>query len=126
MHVQVESITRLAPEDIERMLREARAQAQSDRREKLQTVAAIRAENLVRAAELLGEKAGESVARGLAREELALVQQMVFQLKTALANGNYKAIQATSRKLEKILYRLDHAVKAARQASDQPVTAQIQ
>ena len=109
--IRVDSADRLSQEDIRRMLAEAKAQTQSDRREREAVLAAIRAENLIRAAELLEEQARESPAPHRVQEELAAVQQAVAHVKQALADGRHQPIQAASVELEKGLKRLDQALK---------------
>ena len=115
--IRVDSACRLSQEDIQRMLAEARANAQSDRREREEVLTAIRAENLIRAAELLAEQARELPGPHLAQEELAVVQQTVRQVKEALADGKHKSIVAASMRLEKAIKRLDQAMTANQHAT---------
>ena len=109
--VRVDSPARLSQQDLQRMLADARAHAQSDRRQREEVVAAIRAENLLRAARLLDDQARQHPAPRHAHQQLAAVQQAVCQVKQALAEGRYETIEAASRTLEKALRRLERMLK---------------
>jgi len=121
--IRVESADRLSQEDIQRMLADAQAHAQSDRREREEVLTAIRARNLIRAAGLLEEQARELPSRRPAQEELAAVGQTVCRGREALADGRHKPIQAASVKLEKALRHLDQALKASEQATRETTVA---
>ena len=114
--IRVDSAARLSQGDIQRMLADARAHTQSDRREREEVLAAIRAENLIRAAQLLEDQARQHPAPHLVREELAAAQQAVCQVREALAEGRHEPIQAASTELEATLRRLQHALKAGQGA----------
>ena len=116
--IRVDSAGRLSQENIQRMLAEAQGQAQSDRREKEEVIAAIRAENLIRAAAPLAEQSRAcGTGPHIAQEELAAAQQAVSQVKVALADGRQKPIQVASARLEKALRHLDQALKANQSAT---------
>ena len=117
--VRVDSADRLSDEDVRRMLADAQAQAQSDRREREEVIAAIRAENLIRAAQLLAEQGREPAAAHLAHEELAAMQHAVSLVQEALSDGRRKPIRTASIKLEKALKRMDGALKASQHATSE-------
>jgi len=114
--IRVDSSARLSREDIQRMLTDARAHAQADRREREEVLAAIRAENLIRAAQLLEDQARQHPAPHLVQGELTAAQQAVCQVREALAEGRHEPIQAASIELEATLRRLQHALKATQDA----------
>jgi len=110
--VRVGASARLSQQDMQRMLADARDHAQSDRREREEVLAAIRAENLIRAARLLEDRARDLPAPNLAGKELAAVQEAVCLVKGALAQGEPESIGAAAVELEKALPRLEHRLKA--------------
>jgi len=110
--IRVDSAARLSQEDIQRMLADARAHAQSDHREREEVVTAIRAENLIRAAQLLEDQAGEHPTPHVVQEQLAAMHKAACQVREALAEGGQEPMQVATTTLEKALRRLQHALKA--------------
>lgn len=119
--IRIDSATRLSEGDVQQMLTEARAQAQSDRREKEEVLTAIRGENLIRAATLVEEQAGALASTQVDQEELIIIQQAVHRVKEALAEGLHESIQAESAALEKAIKRLDQVLKAGPPATGEKV-----
>jgi molecular chaperone DnaK len=133
--IRVEAAGGSSPEAAQQMLEESRSRMESDRRQRQEIEAAIRAENLIRAAdEMLGEAAGmrealtpparqpspslspqprTPAALGQALQDVELYQPAVRE---ALAAGEPEAIAASAKDLEEALKKLSSEMKAATRA----------
>ena len=113
--VRVEAAGAPSQEAVDHMLTESQERMESDRRQREEIEAAIRAENLIRAAEqLIGE------ASQLAPDQAEAVQLLqeaadtaVSAVRDALAGGETEIIVASGKALEASLKKLSAAIKAA-------------
>jgi molecular chaperone DnaK len=104
-------------EDAQAMLAQSQAQMESDRRKRDEIQAAIRAENLVRAAgQLIGE-AAEVAASDAITQAVNAADQGSCAVQEALAQGNAGQIAAAGAALEACLKKLNTLIKAASAAT---------
>ena len=97
------------------MLAESRKRMESDRRRREEIEAAIRAENLLRAAEQLIDEAAQIAPAQAAAEQFLqeAVETAVSAVRDALAGGETEIIVASGKALEASLKKLSAAIKAA-------------
>jgi len=111
--IRVEAANGPSPEAVDRMLAESRERMESDRRKREEIEAAIRAENLLRAAEqLIGEAVqappNEAISRAVQAAETG-----ASSVRDALAAGEADQIAASGKALESSLKKLSTEIKAA-------------
>jgi molecular chaperone DnaK len=110
--IRVESASAPSREEAGRMLADSRARMESDRRKRGEIEAAIRAENLVRAADLLMSEAPPAAPGETLAEALGSTDAAVAAVQEALAGGEPLRIAESADALEKELKSLSKRVKA--------------
>ena len=113
--IRVEASVRPSEQAVGRLLADSRTRMQSDRRKREEIEAAIRAENLIRAAEQLIDEASQiAPAQAAARQRLQqAAETAVSAVRDALAGGETEMIVASGKALEASLKKLSAAIKAA-------------
>ena len=111
--IRVEAADGHSPEAVDRMLAESRQRLESDQRKREEIEAAIRAENLLRAAEQhIGDAVraapGEAISRAIQAAETG-----ASAVRDALAAGEADQIAASGKALETTLKKLSTEIKAA-------------
>ncbi len=96
--IEIASATSLSKEEVERMVKEAQAHAQEDKRDREKVEIGIRANNMIDAAEMVIEEA-EDKAENFEVEEL---EKAIFGLKNALASGDSQKIESATEQLEEL------------------------
>jgi molecular chaperone DnaK len=110
--IRVEATSGSSREAVDRMLAESRKRMESDRRRREEIEAAIRAENLVRAAEqLVGEAA--PITDEAVRRSVQAAETGASAVRDALATGQADQIVTSGKALEASLKKLSAAMKAA-------------
>ena len=117
--IRIDSPSDLPPETLQQMIADARANADADTKKKHEVEVAIRAENLIAAAELLLAQAIELPDPQPLEHHLAAAEQGIQDVKQALADGRSDQLESAGKDLEQLLGRLDSQLKAAR-AAGQP------
>jgi molecular chaperone DnaK len=97
--VRVVSLKGLCPEDIERMISEAEACAETDRERRERIEAGIQADNAIAGAEILMEETCSSHAEAQAEE----IWKAVLKVKQALVSGQVEEIIRQTRELRELL-----------------------
>jgi molecular chaperone DnaK len=111
--IRVEAADGPSPEAVDRMLSESRQRMESDRRKREEIEAAIRAENLLRAAEqVIGEALQAAPSEAISRAVQA-AETGASAVREALAAGEADQIAASGKALESSLKRLSTEIKAA-------------
>jgi len=111
--VRVEAVGAPSQEAVDRMLTERQERMESDRRKREEIEAAIRAENLIRAAEqLVGEASRIAPAQAVSRAVQA-AETAASAVRDALAGGETEMIVASGKALEASLKKLSTEIKAA-------------
>lgn len=105
--IEIASATSLSKEEVERMVKEAQAHAQEDKRDREKVEIGIRANNMIDAAEMVIEEA-EDKAENFEVEEL---EKAIFGLKNALASGDSQKIESATEQLEELTKNLRTGVK---------------
>ena len=113
--IRVEATVRPSEEAVGRLLGESRKRMESDRRKREEIEAAIRAENLIRAAEQLIDEASQIAPAQAAAEQLLqeAAETAVSAVRDALATGQADQIITSGKALESSLKKLSAAMKAA-------------
>ena len=111
----VEARARPSDEVVARLLADSRARLASDRRKREEIEAAIKAQNLIRAAQQLQEQAAQlTCTRDAAVPRLQqAAETAVAAVRDALAGGETATIVAAGQALEASLKKLSAAIKAA-------------
>ncbi len=112
--IRIDSPSDLSPETLQQMIADARDNADADAKKRHEVEIAIRAENLIRAAELLLAQAQELPDPKPLEHHLAAAEQGIQDIKQALADGRSDHLESVSKDLEQLLGRLDSQLKAAR------------
>jgi len=111
--IRVEAANGPSPQAVDRMLAESRKRMESDRRRREEIEAAIRAENLLRAAEqLIGEAVQVAPTEAISRAVQA-AETGASAVRDALAAGEADQIAASGKALESTLKKLSTGIKAA-------------
>ena len=117
--IRVEAAVRPSEETVGRLLADSRTAMEADRRKREEVEAAIRAENLIRAAEQLIDEASR-IAPDQAPAQAPAVQLLqeaaetaVSAVRDALAGGETEIIVAAGKALEASLKKLSAAIKPA-------------
>jgi molecular chaperone DnaK len=112
--IRVEAAARPSGEVVDRLLADSRTRMESDRRKREEIEAAIRAENLIRAAEHLLDEASQAASTQAATVPLLqeAADTAVSAVRDALAGGETAAIVASGKALEAALKKLSTAIKA--------------
>jgi molecular chaperone DnaK len=118
--IRVEATARPSEEAVGRLLADSRTRMESDRRKREEIEAAIRAENLIRAAEPLIDEASRIAPAQAAAVQLLqeAAEAGVSAVRDALAGGETDAIVASGKALEASLKKLSAAIKAAAVCTD--------
>jgi molecular chaperone DnaK len=113
--IRVEATVRPSEEAVGRLLAVSRKRMESDRRRREEIEAAIRAENLIRAAEQLMDEASQIAPAQAAAEQLLqeAAETAVSAVRDALATGQADQIITSGKALEASLKKLSAAMKAA-------------
>jgi len=113
--IRVEATVRPSEEAVGRLLADSRTRMEADRRKREEIEAAIRAENLIRAAEQLIDEASQIAPAQAAAEQLLqeAAETAVSAVRDALASGKTEIIVASGKALEASLKKLNAAIKAA-------------
>ena len=113
--IRVEATVRPSEETVGRLLADSRTRMEADRRKREEVEAAIRAENLIRAAEQLIDEASQIAPAQAAAEQLLqeAAETAVSAVRDALASGETEIIVASGKALEASLKKLNAAIKAA-------------
>jgi molecular chaperone DnaK len=112
--IRVEAAVRPSEETVGRLLADSRTAMEADRRKREEVEAAIRAENLIRAAEQLIDEASRiAPAQAPATQLLQeAAETAVSAVRDALAGGETEIIVAAGKDLEASLKKLSAAIKA--------------
>ncbi len=111
--IRVEAAGGPSREVVDRMLADSRTRMESDRRKREEIEAAIRADNLVHAAEqLVGEASRISSSEAISRTVQA-AERGASAVRDALASGKANQIAASGKALEASLKKLSTEIKAA-------------
>ncbi len=94
--------SRLSPEDIGRMIEEAKVYAEEDKRRREEVEIGIRADNLIYAAEKMVEQTGDR----LDDTQLAETEAKVLAVKSALASGDTEEIRLRTEDLQEVVREL--------------------
>ncbi|GAF68510.1 unnamed protein product, partial [marine sediment metagenome] len=97
----------LPREEINRMIEEAKGYARTDQKEREEIEIGIKANNMIRAGQLIIEDTEEDVDTPLIEE----VEKGILEVKTALANDNIEEIKLKTRRLEEQIKALDRKIK---------------
>jgi molecular chaperone DnaK len=113
--IRVEAAMRPSDEAVGRLLADSRTRMESDRRKREEIEAAIRAENLIRAAEQLREEASRMAPAPATGVQLLQRASEIAAavVRDALAGGETESIVAAGKVLEGSLKKLSAAIKAA-------------
>ncbi len=107
--IRIEASSGISEADIERMVKEAEANAEADKQEKEKAEVRNQAEQLAYAVEKSLKEHGEAVSA----EEKAAVESALEELKTALKGDDVDAIRAAVTKLEQASQKLNEAAMKA-------------
>jgi len=110
--IRIEATDRPDQHTVDRMLVESQKQLKSDRRKRKEIEIAIRAENLIRAAEQLTADVGAAPDEAVSQAAVA-AERGVSAVQAALADGKLEGIESASEALEALLKKLDVKIKAA-------------
>ena len=113
--IRVEAAVRPSEETVGRLLADSRTAMEADRRKREEIEAAIRAENLIRAAEQLIDEASRIAPAQAPAVQLLqeAAETAVSAVRDALAGGETEIIVAAGKALEASLKKLSAAVKPA-------------
>src|SRR5689334_8883347 len=111
--IRIEASGGLTEADIERMVREAEAHAEEDRRRKELVEARNQADAAVYATEKAAKEAGDRLPGDLKSE----IEQAVAALKSAIAGENLQAIRQAMQRLAQADQRLSEALAQPQQSS---------
>jgi molecular chaperone DnaK len=111
--IRVEAANGPSPEAVDRMLAESRKRMESDRRRREEIEAAIRAGNLLRAAEQLTGEALQAVPTEAISQAVEAAETGASAVRDALAAGEADQIAASGKALESSLKKLSTEIKAA-------------
>ncbi|MBN2330032.1 MAG: molecular chaperone DnaK [Candidatus Omnitrophica bacterium] len=104
--IRIESSSGLSEQDIDRMVKDAEAHAEEDKRKKEEAVARNDADQLVYATEKSLSEYGEKISA----EDRAAVENGVQDLKKALEGDDIEEIKAKKEALEKVSQKLGQAI----------------
>jgi len=105
--------SRLSPEEIERMIEEAKVYAEEDKRRRDEVEIGIKADNLIYAAEKIVAQKGDR----LDGTQLAEIEAKVLAVKAALASGDIEVIKLRTQELQEVvreLYSEEEVITSAR------------
>jgi len=111
--IRVEATNGPSLEAVDRMLAESRKRMESDRRRREEIEAAIRTENLLRAAEQLIGEAVQAVPSEAISRAVQAAETGTSAVREALAAGEADQIAASGKALESCLKKLSTEIKAA-------------
>jgi len=111
--IRVEAAGGPSRQAVEHMLAESRTRMESDRRKREEIEAAIRAENLLRAADQLTGEASHVAPGEAVRRAVEAAETGAAAVRDALAAGEAEKIAASGKALEAALKRLHAEIKAA-------------
>jgi molecular chaperone DnaK len=113
--IRIEASSGLSEADIERMVKEAEANAEADKQEKEKAEVRNQAEQLAYAVEKAIKEHGDAVTA----DEKAAAESALEELKAALKSDEVEAIRAAVTKLEQASAKLSEAALKAEQAKAQ-------
>jgi molecular chaperone DnaK len=111
--IRVEANNGPSPQDVDQMLAESRQRMESDRRRREEIEAAIRAENLLRAADQLFGEASQFGPCEKIEQAVRGAEEGASAVREALATGEADQIAASGKVLETALEKLSTEIKAA-------------
>jgi len=111
--IRVEATDGPSPEAVDQMLAESRQRMGSDRRKREEIEAAIRAENLLRAAEQLLDEALQAAPSEVISRAVQAAETGASAVREALAAGKADQIAAAGKALESCLKKLSTQIKVA-------------
>jgi len=104
--IEITSVRGLSPEEMERMVQEARIHAEEDQRQRHEVETSIRANSMIVAAEYMIERVGEKAVASLVND----VEKAILEVKVALAEGHSERMQSKTEALKTSIEELDRAV----------------
>jgi molecular chaperone DnaK len=104
--IEITSVRGLSPEEMERMVQEARIHAEEDQRQRHEVETSIRANSMIAAAQYMIERVGEKADASLVND----VEKAILEVKLALAEGHSEKMQSKTEALKTSIEELDRAV----------------
>jgi molecular chaperone DnaK len=115
--VRVEAAGAPSRELVESMLAQSQERMESDRHKRAEIEAAIRAQNLIQAAEVLSDEAAQATPGEGIDQAVQAAESAATAVREALAAGETEAIAASANDLEASLKKLSKVVKALQAAA---------
>lgn len=110
--LRVES-SNLSAEEVSRMIEEAKVYAAEDKRRREEVEAGIKADNMICAAENIGQSRAVDRSNGVRLEEL---EAKIFAVKAALSSGDSAAVCSKTKELQELItqrYKLEDVLNSA-------------
>lgn len=105
--MRITSPKALSEEEVKRMIEEAQAYAEEDRKQREEVEIRIQADSMIHAAQMTMEEA----ARRLDETKVEEIEKAILKVKTALANDDSQEIKSKTEELEELIRALHEEIK---------------